>query len=486
MPPVYSPRTPPYKHQREALNKGWKRRGFAYLMDMGTGKTRTLIDNVCLLQQNEGLTGLLIVAPKSVYTNWMRRSDTKPGELQKWLWEGIEETVRTYTWVSGKSNNEAGKHAAILDTTQPGLCVLAVNAEALSRSDICAFLCERFLRTHKTLMVVDESTLMQDPRSLRTKELRRLRDFAAWRRILTGSPSKGLPTDLYAQFDFLDTGLLGHKSFYTFRAAYCKMRDIVVNGRVIKQITGVQNIEQLAKEIEKHSFRCRKDECLDLPPKVYDRRTVEITKEQHRMYEQLRKTALTELGGEALTTQLVITQVMRMHQVLCGHAKLDNGEVVRIPSNRLAVLEELIEQTDEQAIIWCGFRDDADLVAERLRELYGAGSVSEWHGGINQAGRDAGEIEFQEGRARFMVATRAGARGRTWTAASLVVYYSNDYDLEIREQSEDRAHRIGQTKTVVYYDLVIPNTIDEKIIDALRSKKDIVRGILSDGPTDWI
>jgi non-specific serine/threonine protein kinase len=178
---------------------------------------------------------------------------------------------------------------------------------------------------------------------------------------------------------------------------------------------------------------------------------------------------------------------MRMHCVICGHVKTDDGVLRRLDSNRMAAVADIVGATEEQVVIWCHWRPDALLVAGELRKLYGDDSVAEWHGEIGMAQREAGEADFQAGRRRFMVATdQAGARGRTWTAATLVIYYSNGYDWEIREQSEDRTHRIGTKGTVTYVDLVTPDSVDEKIIRALRAKRSVARAVVQDGLEAWI
>jgi SNF2 family DNA or RNA helicase len=400
----------------------------------------------------------------------------------------VQETAYVYTWDSAKRRKQGDQQAAVLDTQTPGLKVLVINVEALSHTSDALDLCRKFLRAHKSMIVVDESTLMQDPRSTRSKRLLDLASRAPYKRILTGSPSKGKPTDLFTQFQFLGNGLLGHTSFYTFRARYCTLREIVASGRTLKVVTGAQNTEELANRVQRHSFRRRKKDCLDLPEKVYERREVELTEEQKQAYKEMRTTAMAVLhSGDTVTTQVVVTQLMRLHQILCGHAKLDDGRVMRLASNRITALQEILEDSDEQTIIWCSYRSDLAAVSRHLKQKYGEEAVAEWYGDIPQAQRETGELDFQAGRRRFMVASQqAGGKGRNWTAATVVVYYSNSHDLELREQSEDRAHRIGQKNTVTYVDLVVPNSLDEKIIESLRKKKVVVQDILKDGADRWI
>lgn len=486
LPDFYKPRHPPFNHQREALEFGWRKKGYGYLFEMGLGKTKALIDNFCLLHEYGEADGLLIIAPKSVYTNWTKEG----GELETHLWDAHAATanILAYDAKSARRVRKGGEGQTILDRQSPGVRILAVNIEAVRKVEGEAYmLCEAFLRAFNCMMVVDESTIIKTHDSQQTKRILRLGDRAKYRRILTGSPSTGKPVDLYPQFEFLERGALGHRSWWTFREEYCTLREFTANGRTIKTITGAKNLPKLSMILKRYSYRCRKDECLDLPPKVYMRREIELTPEQKQAYKELKQSAMYEHEGNTLTTQLVVTQLMRLHQIICGHVKWDGGDVQHLPNHRVTALAEVLEESDEQTVIWCNYQEDVQIVKQYLVKEYGRDQVVEWHGGIPQDYRDAGEKRFQSGEARFMLATqKSGARGRTWTNGRLVIYYSNSYDLELREQSEDRCHRVGQTGTVTYVDIVVPNTVDDKIIKALRAKRNIVQELLQDGLRPWI
>lgn len=497
LPDSYAPQIAPFNHQREALESGWEREGYAYLLEMGLGKSRVTIDNFCLLYENDQCDAIFVLAPKSVYTNWTRLDKENPGEFQKWMWPKSRSHMRMHAYRAGGKKRDAAYRADILDVVAQGPRILAMNIEALSATDEAYDFALKFLRSHRCMFVIDESTVIKNPSAVRTKRCLKLAPFAKYRRILTGSPSTGSPSDLFAQFEFLGPGkcLLGARLYTLFRARYCIMKELTVPGRAVpvKIEVGVQNIEELAAHVQKHSFRRRKEDCLDLPPKIYMRREVELTSEQDKAYAELRKHAMTLIRDaknsdleHEVTTQIVITQLLRMHQVICGHIRTDDGQILEIPSNRLKILMEIIQDTDESIIIWCKYRPDAAKISKELKRVYGENSVAEWHGGVPQVDREKGEGDFQARRKRFMVSTSAGARGRTWTAATLSVYYSNDSDLETRLQSEDRNHRIGTTSSVTYIDLVVPGTVDEKIIKALREHRNVASAVLSEGIEAWI
>jgi SNF2 family DNA or RNA helicase len=494
LPPNYTPKSIPLQHQYEAIDIGWKRPFFAYFLEMGLGKTRIAIDDFLLNYEDNRVDGLIVIAPKSVYTNWSREDKDNPGEIQRWMWDKYRATARVYTFRAGKKNEHAQREW-LLDTSQPSPRILLVNIEAIATVKDAKALVIEFCNTHRTMMIVDESTTIKTPRAQRTKLLHKLAQITEMRRIMTGSPSTGSQSDLWAQFHFLrpTSNPLGYNHFTTFQARYNKLVAIRVNGHTVNKEAGPANTEELQRTVSLHSFRRRKVDCLDLPPKEYQRWEVELTEEQRTVYKELRQFAIAKIDVDYLhvkpqvSTELVVTQLMRMHSVVCGHIKTDDGVIRRLHSNRMAAVADIVGATDEQVVIWCHWRTDAAIVASGLRKIYGENTVAEWHGGIDIKQREQYENEFQGGKRHFMVATdAAGARGRTWTAATLVIYYSNGYDWELREQSEDRTHRIGTVGTVTYVDIVAPGTVDEKILNALRTKRNIARSVVADGLEAWI
>ncbi len=240
------------------------------------------------------------------------------------------------------------------------------------------------------------------------------------------------------------------------------------------QVVGFQRLEELTNTLNENSFRVRKEDCLDLPDKVYMKRLVELTDEQSKAYVQMKHLALARLSsGELSTTQNVLTQIMRLQQICLGHLTSDDGEVHELKSNRLDELLDICEEIQGKAIIWATWTRDIRSIAEALRDRYDVHSVAKLHGETPDSERQQIVESFQDRQSdpRFLVGhPKTGGFGLTLTAANTVIYYSNSYDLEFRVQSEDRAHRIGQENKVTYVDLLSPDTIDEKIVGALRSK----------------
>jgi len=220
------------------------------------------------------------------------------------------------------------------------------------------------------------------------------------------------------------------------------------------------------------------------------RRDIELTTEQTSAYQQMKRLALTELDqGRLSSTQSVLTQIMRLQQICCGFLKLDDGEIKDLPNNRLNELLSVIEETTGKVIIWATWTHDIQAIEKLLIKNFGEDSVATYYGETPQDRRQEIVQKFQDknDKLRFFVGQpKTGGFGITLTEASTVVYYSNSYDLEIRLQSEDRAHRIGQRNKVTYIDIVAPKTIDEKILKALKDKINIAEKVLGEDARQWL
>ncbi len=479
----YTFRTRPYDHQRRYLQQSTPRTAFALFADYGTGKSKMDIDETAILHMQGQADTWLIVTAKGNYANW-------PQEIEKHMPLLVRRHIHLWTL-----SNSARSRIDFRDLCKyDGLAILVVNVEALAASSRTRTAVRQFMgRSKKRKITMDESTLIKNHEAKRTKEMVVLAGVAEYRRILSGNPTPNTPMDLWGQFLFLGQGsgrLLGHNSFYSFRARYAVLQDQHVgNGRTVKVPVAWRNLEELNRVVSAVSFRARKEDCLDLPPKIYaPPRMVEMTDEQRFHYENVKRRAWTELeGGGTISAVQVMAQMTKMQQICCGRVIDDDGVVREIPTNRLQELSDVLEESGKQTIIWCAYRANVAAVVEMLRKNYGVGSTVEYHGGVGTEDRAAAIRRFQSGDAHYFVGTpHTGGRGITLTASKSVVYFSNTHDLEHRTNSEDRAHRIGQTASVVYTDLMIPGTVDEKIIHALRKKIDISTTILGDGWKEWL
>ena len=392
----------------------------------------------------------------------------------------------TVLWQPNITKKQQEKLESLFEI-ETALHILVMNVEAFSTDKGMKF-ATKFLNSHKVLMAIDESTTIKTPTAKRTKNIIRIGDYAKYRRILTGSPVTKNPLDLYTQCYFLDPYLLDHASYYSFRNRYAIMKTMHVRGRSIQVVHKFQNLSELSDKLQPFSYRVLKEDCLDLPPKNFTKRHIVLTGEQRKIYDQMKKTATAVLNGKVTSTMTVLTQLMRLHQITCGHFTADDGSTQLIPNNRITELMNVLEETEGKAIIWANYQRDVNQIIKEITSVYGPGSVVDYYGLTPQDERQENIKKFQNGsECRFIVGTpQTGGYGITLTKANTIIYFSNGYDLEKRLQSEDRAHRIGQKKNVTYVDLIAEDTVDEKIVEALRNKINIASEVLGEDLKTWI
>ena len=474
----YKFKTKPYAHQITALEKSWNKETYAYFMEMGTGKTKVLIDNMSMLYDKGKIDGALIIAPKGVVGTWYTN------ELPTHLPNHIENV--TVLWQANITKTQQEK----LDTLfkiEESLHILIMNVEAFSTEKGKKF-ADKFLRSHKTLMAIDESTTIKNPKAGRTKNILNLAHDAKYRRIMTGSPVTKNPLDLFTQCYFLDPFHLEHESYYSFRTRYAIMKTANISGRQIQLVSGFKNLGELSDKLKSFAYRVLKEDCLDLPDKIFIKRQITLSPDQRKLYDQMRKKALAILEGKVSSTKNSLTQLMRLQQITCGHFTDDTGSVQPIENNRVNELMDVLEDVEGKAIIWAHYQYDINAIIKAVVKKYGPGSVVDYYGLTPKNERQDNITKFQgDPKCRFFIGTPStGGYGITLTAANTVIYYSNGYDLEKRLQSEDRAHRMGQKKPVTYVDINAEDTVDEKIVKALRKKINIASQVLGEELKSWI
>ena len=457
----------------------WNKEVYAYFMEMGTGKSKVLLDNISMLYDRGKINGALIVAPKGVYKNWY------DSEIPEHLVDHIEK--KTVLWQANITAKQEQKLKSLFKP-EVDLHILIMNVEALSTKKGVDF-ASKFLMSHQTLFAVDESTTIKNPKAKRTKNIVSLSTLGKYRRILTGSPVTKSPLDLFTQCYFLDPFLLDHSSYYSFRTRYAIMKTANFNGRSVQIVVGYHNLDELTEKLKAFSYRVLKDDCLDLPSKTFMKRIIQLTPEQKRVYQQMKQTALAELNGKMVTTATVLVQLMRLHQITCGHFKSDDGTTQKIKNNRIEELMEVLEEVHGKVVIWAQYRYDIETIVEHIEKRFGDNSVVTYYGDTTEEERRKAikAIQSPDSKIRFLVGTtQTGGYGITLTGASTMIYYSNGYDLEKRQQSEARIDRIGQKHPMTYIDLIAEDTIDEKIVKALRKKVNIANEIMGEELKQWI
>ena len=482
---MYNFKTKPYGHQKEVFDDSWAADYYALFMEMGTGKSKVAIDTMGALFENKQINTALVIAPKGVYDNWFQK------EVPIHLPDRIKRRmVRWQPNFTKKFTEEIKRLAVREEGDEDVLHILVMNVEALSTKKGAASALRYLEINPDNMVIVDESTTIKNRTAQRTKNVIDLGRAAKYRRILTGSPITKSPMDLFSQCAFLSGKALGFSNYYAFQSRYAVLQRRTMGHRSFQKLVGYRRLDELSEKLETFSARILKRDCLDLPDKIYMTRTVELSDEQVSVYNQMRELALAQVqSGELATTASILTQLMRLQQIVCGHLRTDDGEIRELKNSRLSALMEILEEVQGKAIIWATWTHDIQAIAAALRDRFGEDSVATYYGETPQEDRQEIVNRFQQEDSdlRFFVGQpKTGGYGITLTAADTMVYYSNSYDLEIRLQSEDRAHRIGQTKSVTYIDLVSPNTMDEKILDALRSKINIASTVLNEDFGDWL
>lgn len=481
---TYPFKTKPYTHQDIGFELSKDLVEFAYFMDMGTGKSKLAIDVMCYLFSQGKIDAALIIGNNGSFRAWPEE------HLPNHTWDRVRERSFVGTW-----KEETGDVITEQRILQIKDCLLTfcMNAEALAhqRGYDAAW---EFVKNRKVLLIADESTLFKNKDAKRTKALSLIATKCAYRRIMTGDPINNSPLDIWGQCMILNPKKLRFASYYAFRAYYSDMITQSAGGRAFKKIVGYKNVEHLTNTLKTFSYRVKKEDCLDLPPKVYQKVYVEMTDEQQKLYTQIREDSIAELeqaeATATATAALAITKMIKLHQIVCGHLRDDNGIEHPVKNNRVNALLELLEEAPSKVVIWCNSvtnNYEIEAVLAAIRGEYGFDSIRSFYGKDKEGERSLTTKLFQEtDQLKYIVSNKSGAFGNTWTAGQTCIYYSNGFELEIRRQSEDRLHRIGQLKSVNYVDLISKGTVDEKIIKALRSYDEVSRLVIGDKWRDWL
>jgi SNF2 family DNA or RNA helicase len=446
-------------------------------MDMGTGKSKVAVNEIGTLWDEGKIDRVLIVAGKGSFLDW--RDKHIPESLDP------EIDAPVYAWTSSGSRGEREFTAFLREDAT--LKFFLTTYDALGSSAKAQRAADIFV-TPRTAIYCDESSKMKNKDAIRTKQLMKLGRRACVRRIMTGTDITQGPMDLWSQFQFLGRGLLGFTSYMSFRARYCTLERVYLSGRSIEKISGYKNLDELKTVVDQYSYRITKEECTDLPPKIYRQQRVELTDEQRRMYNEMREECLVDLdNGEFASATRVLDQLRMLHRITCGHIRGEDGVVRLVENRRVQAVLEIAEECTGGVAVWCAYHADVEATVAALRAAYGPKSVVAYYGKTPQDERTSAIARVQSGEVRFFVGTAAtGGYGITLTALTNVIYFSNSFSLEQRLQSEDRVYRIGQEKVCTYTDLVAPGTLDQHILDALSAKREVADLVATGEIRKWL
>lgn len=492
---------PRYQHQETALDLLGQYEQFALIMEQGTGKSRPVIED-WLNRVRMGLVDdLVVLGPKGCYLNWVGTED-EPGELDKWVPDFWKSRIYIAPWVTNGKAAQRKASEDLLYATGPRF--LTMNIEALNRPGHARRYLLNFIQNHRVIGVIDESTTICHEDAARTKFLLdEVKPKLALRRILSGLVAPESPFDLFTQYWFLDWTIIGQRTFWAFKNRYAVMEKVDFRPKHLRTerkadgkkfipaslVKEYRNLEELNRLIMTRSYRVTKDEVLDLLPKIYQFWDVDLTEEQNDAYVSMRDIAVSKLAeGVFSTAKMKLDQLGKLQHILCGHVRQEDGTLYDIPENRTSAIIEILHQHAGKCIIWAPYPQALRKIAKRLLEEFGEDSTVCYWGETRLEERLIARSRIQnDDKCRFIVSNQSvGKFGNTWTSCNLVIYYANSFDNEDRQQSEDRAHRIGQTKSVTYIDLRAKGTVDEKLIRVLRDKINISSAIQGDEFKQWL
>jgi len=484
----YEHQIEPFSHQQQHLENNVARKAWGLLWEQGTAKTKPIIDTAALLYEDGEIDGVLVVAPPGVERNW--NTDEIPAHLPPNI--ALDTLVQVFR--TNKKNTQAHKRAMNSLFNHDGLAILLISYNAFMTKEGKA-LVWKFLKEKTCLYVLDEAHNIKTPNAKRTKSIVASSKYAKYKRILTGTPISVGPFDLYSQVRFLDEwfwknkGIHGTVEFRNyfgrwFTADDCKKLHGYDPG--YDKLIEYQNLDKLEEWLDEISDRVLKDDVLDLPPKLYQKRYFEASREMKAAYKELQEELMIEIGDELITAELPIVMLLRLQQIACNYVPVGEDEPVHMFSDknpRLAVLEQIDKETHTQGIIWARFRHDIDQIMELLGD-----SACRYDGAVDEDQAEQNKLAFQRGEYKWFVGNaQKGGSGLTLTQAKTMVYYSNSFRLIDRLQSEDRAHRGGMDEhPVTYIDIMSDFDIDEHVVRNLRNKKEVSAQILGDAAKDWI
>lgn len=473
----------PMQHQRKVLEDSIDEAGWAFFLEMGTGKSKIAIDTLAHWFTQGRIDRALLVAKKGEYANFYY--DQIP---EHWPTELPIETLlySSYLVHTADFRRDLRRFLALPPTT---FKVLVANVESL-RGEKLEDLLDDFFYRQRVGLVVDESTCVKSHTSSQTKTLLKYAPRAKLRRIMTGTAVTESPLDLWGQTLVLGKGLLGHSSFSSFRGEYTNVVPTVLpTGATVNKYVGYRNEDKLKRVIKTFSSQVLKSECLDLPEKVYVKKVVELDPDHRKKYDQLRREAMLEVEGHEIEVLHAMSLSSKMHQLAAGQVKDEEGNYHWVESAKMQATVDILSDYEGKAIIWCPYKAPLLRLVDRLNKEFGHGSAVGYFGGVADEDRKANLAAFKDpgSETRFFVANQSSAGfGITMLIAKMMIYYANSYKLELRLQSEDRSHRIGQTDNVTYVDLVARGTVDEACYQALRDKKKMSDVIMSRPPSAWL
>ncbi len=457
----------PFQHQVEAFaftmdlfgvfsDKEPESTGVAYLMEMGAGKSLTAISSMGCLYQMGKINKALIVAPLSILPVWEE-------ELQKFAAFPFSAVV-----LSGSMDKKREQISGLSGT---GVQIVIVNYESMWR------LRDELLAYHADLIIADEAHKLKESRTAQSKAMHVLGDAAQYRMILTGTPVTNHEVDIWSEYRFLNPEIFG-ASFYAFRSRFFTMGGYGLHTPIFK----LTRMDEFLEKLHSVAFRCRKEDCLDLPPITEEVRTVDLEPAARKIYDRIQEESYVQLKGDAeVTAANVLTRLLRLLQVTGGCVTDDTGTSRQVSTAKLDALSDLVDTANEEEqklVVMAHFRFELDGIEAMLQKKKINYAVI--RGGVKDRGEQVKRFQNDPTCTVFLGQIQAAGEGITLTASSTMVFFSLDYSMAHFEQAKARIHRSGQTRHCNYIYLCCRNSVDQRVIQALQEKKDLAQMLIDD------
>jgi SNF2 family DNA or RNA helicase len=462
----YTYKTQPFAHQKRALAKLVKLEGKGgLLMEMGTGKTKVAIDWAGIQFYNNGLRRVLIVAPLSVLGVWprqIRQHSAAPSRIFR---------------LEGSTNTRARNISRIMRApVDDRITYILINYEGIWRQPDRGKSIEELLKKWKPdLVVFDESHRIKSPTSKQSKAAFRISQVAGNRLLLTGTPVTKAPLDVFAQFRAVDPEIFG-TNWSAFKYTYG-----IWGGFNRYQLKGYRHVVELVDKVRKNSFRVKKQDCLDLPDKLFETVPVQLGEQAMEFYKKMAKEMIIEIEETHSTAAIVLVKLLRLSQITSGFVKDIDGNVRIFDDSKLNTCLDLVQdllEEEHKVVIFIRFKADIERLAIALRLKKVRYAILS--GSVPVSKRDSLVEEFRNDPSLkvFIAQIQAGSLGIDLTASDTAIFYSLDYNAANYWQAQDRLHRIGQTRKVTYYHLVVPRTIDQIVLSILKEKGNVAEAII--------
>lgn len=462
----YRFKTEPFAHQKRALQKIRSLNGqCALLMEMGTGKTKVAIDWAGIGYHNFGVRRVLVVAPLSVLGVWpnqIRLHSNVPSKVYR-LHGSTRERSRTLSYLLRNPHKDQ-------------LTWAIINYEGIWRdTDRGPSIEELIIKWSPDLVIFDESHRIKSPTSKQSRSAFRIARTIPHRLLLTGTPITKSPLDVFGQFRALDASIFG-ENWHKFKYYYG-----VWGGFGNYELRGYRHLDQLNLAVHHYSFKVKKADCLDLPPKLFETVPVTLPDSIKAMYEQMAEEMIVEIEDTHATAAVVVVKLIRLSQITSGFVKDVDGNIRVFDDSKLRTCMDLVDDIiseNKKVVIFTRFTEDIRRLADALTKRKAQFRILS--GSVPPSRRDSIVREFNEDPALsvFIAQIQAGSLGIDLTAADSAIFYSMDYNAANYWQAQDRLHRQGQTRSVTYYHLIVPRTIDSIVLKVLREKGQIAAAVL--------